>query len=77
MAKQEPNHPSEDRTGRFPLDALLRRNGWRIWKRPKRGEPIWEKDGERMPFSRAVNTLDRNDVADAEYQQELADLDYE
>ena len=46
-----------DRTKRFPTDSALRANGWRIAGRPKNAEAIWEKAGQRVKQSEAVETL--------------------
>ena len=66
------DHPSQDRSGRFPLDALLRRKGWAIRYRIGNQEPLWvNRRGKVRLFSKALATLDPNDVADAEYEEFL------
>lgn len=37
-------HPSEDRTGRHPLDAALREHGFKIYERASGKQPVWERD---------------------------------
>lgn len=70
-AEEGPDHPSQDTTGRHPLDAALRHVGFRIHSRPKRGEAVWEKGGTLFPESRAVLQLGERERADAKH---LADV---
>ena len=60
------------RSGRFPLDALIRKAGWQIWRRRGKEEPVWIKrfEGEKKQ-SEVLATLDQNAVADARYEQDL------
>lgn len=44
---------------RHATDAYLRRFGWRIFSRPKIGEPIWERNGERYPQELALQITER------------------
>ncbi len=62
-------HSFADRTGRFALDQLLRKHGYRIVSRRKREEPIWMKDGDRMSQSEALDRLGRDEVWTAEYTE--------
>lgn len=39
-------------------DELLRRNGYRIWSRPKRGEPVWKRSGRLYPQSVALKRIE-------------------
>jgi type I site-specific restriction endonuclease len=64
-------HPSEDHTSRHSVDQLLRRKGWKIEARPRKGEPVWSKLGKSKPQSVAERSLDTNDLADAEYLDAL------
>lgn len=59
---------SADRTGRFALDALLRKNGFIIHARKPGKEPLWSLQGKLYTERQAVATLDKNDVEDARYQ---------
>lgn len=51
-------HPSEDRSNRFAVDALIRRHGYEIWERKKGQDPVWIKypQGTREP-SQAIKFL--------------------
>lgn len=69
--KAESDHPSVDRTGRFPVDAQLRKMGFRIRSRPKQGESLWEKEGILIKYTEAIARIDRNTLADLVYQQDL------
>ena len=77
MSKKSEVHPSSDGTLRFPLDQLIRQNGYRIVRRPPKGkgEIIWEKwDGERWTvFTQAqvVSLLDQDKVEDSIYLEAL------
>lgn len=67
-----PSHPSIDSSGRFAVDQLLRRVGnFRIWRRPSKGEAIWFKDGKEIPQSKALRTISKSLVQDAQYAQTL------
>ena len=63
-------HPSQSMVDRFPLDTLLRRHGWHIALRPREGEAVWEKGGERRPQSEALATLPAPEWARAEHAAE-------
>ena len=54
-------HPSVDNSRRFPVDRILRANGWRIFQRAKGCDPVWErrKDGKRVGQRQAVTMLDQ------------------
>ena len=67
--KHEDGYPC--RSGRFPLDALIRRAGYQIYSRPMCGEPIWMKDKVIFKQSEILLRLDPNSVKDAEYQEDL------
>lgn len=47
----------EDTTNRFPTDALLRRNGFKIHGRRKSDEPVWVKGGHLYAQSSAVEQV--------------------
>jgi hypothetical protein len=38
-------HPSQDTTGRFAVDQLIRSHGWAIHSRKRGKEPVWTKLG--------------------------------
>ena len=46
--------PSRDRTDRHATDAYLRRHGFRIYSRPRRLEPVWERAGRLYKQSDAL-----------------------
>lgn len=48
-------HPSASSSNRFPLDQRLRRNGFAIYSRPKVGEVLWIRDGERWTQAAALS----------------------
>jgi hypothetical protein len=50
-------HPTLEKSCRFPLDMALRAAGWRIHARPRRGQPLWERDGVVLPELEAAKTL--------------------
>lgn len=65
-------HPSVDTSGRFAVDQLLRRIGkFHIWRRPSKGEAIWLKDGKEISQSKALKTISKSLVQDAQYAQTL------
>lgn len=66
-------NPSQDHTGRFAVDQLLRKNGFRIRLRRKNSEPRWSKDGKLYTQSQALDTLSQEDVWNAEYAERLGD----
>lgn len=65
------NHPSEDGTNRFPLDALLRKAGFQIVSRPNKGPVIWKREGKEYTQREAEMTLNPHDVDDAAYLENL------
>lgn len=66
------SHPhSADRSGRFPLDALIRKYGWQIWRRKGNEEPIWLKGNLEVKQSEVLLRIPQNELADAEYQEFL------
>lgn len=69
-------HPSQDMTGRFPVDALLRRNGFQIQQRCSGQEPVWWKNGDAYPQSQAVRYVPWDDLKDALYLDQLQDEGY-
>lgn len=63
-------HPSQDNTGRFETDQVLRRHGFSIHKRL--GDLIlWKKDGEVYHENEVVEMVDQYALADAEYAEYL------
>jgi hypothetical protein len=50
---------------RFPIDLMLREEGFRIADRPAKGEPIWVRDRKRFAEVEAVKTVlrKRNEAA--------------
>ncbi len=67
----EPEHPSQARTTRFEVDALLRRHGFTIHAREGNREPWWERKGELYVESAALDTLPPGELADARYAEAL------
>ena len=67
----EYSHPGACSSNRFPLDALLRKNGFSIWERRKNNEPLWKKHNVIFRQSEAVLRIDRTDIADAVYLDQL------
>ena len=65
--KVDEGHPSQDNTGRFALDQLLRKHGFRIMSRPRGAEAVWVKGGKKYYQTEALYTLDMDSVLDAEY----------
>jgi hypothetical protein len=51
--------PTVDRTERFAEDALLRRNGFSIYSRPREGEPLWIKAGVLFTHSEVLLRLEK------------------
>ena len=62
----------QDRTDRFPRDQLLRKHGYKIHARPKDQEPTWEKNGKLYSQRKALRSLDRREVADAVYLEDIS-----
>ena len=65
-ATEAPAHPFRDETGRFPVDALLRRCGFHIYARPERAEPVWESGGALYGEAEARDFLYDGEVASAQ-----------
>jgi len=63
--------PSQDRSTRFPLDALLRLYGFRILARTKNGEALWGRGDDTFTQTQALRQVPRSEVQDALYQEEL------
>lgn len=58
----------------FPLDIVLRNNGFRIHARPVGREAMWVKDGKVFSFTAALRLCPRDDVrkaADQDSQPKL------
>lgn len=64
---EDDSHPFQDKSGRFPLDALLRKYGYAIWRREPGKEPIWILHGVEFSQSEVLARLDPNTVEDAKY----------
>lgn len=62
-------HPSQDKTSRFAVDALLRKYGFRIYSRRKNKQPLWIKDGYILTIKEALSTIDEDEVWGAEYEE--------
>ena len=60
----------KDNSGRFPLDALLRKYNFHIWER-KKGEPVWIKNNVLFTQREALQRLPSGEVADAKYAEDL------
>jgi hypothetical protein len=66
----ELDHPSQDRTNRFEVDALLRQHGYKIFARF--GRDVWWELGGRIYLEEAaLDTIDQYMLADAEYIEHL------
>lgn len=59
-------HPSIDTTGRFAIDDLLRKNGFKIAHRASGQEPIWSRWGEELSQSEALQSLKWDQVQQAQ-----------
>jgi len=67
-------HGWQDTTQRYPLDSLLRKYGFTIHSRIRKKDKIiseWSKGKEIYAEIKALKMLDRNLLADAEYQEIL------
>ena len=65
--EQEPPHPTKavaTSERRHATDAYLRRFGWVIFSRPKRGEAVWIRDGEKYPQEQALQITERERSTD-------------
>lgn len=75
--EEDPGHPSQDGTARFPLDQLLRDRGWEIWSRPGAGrEPVWRKrvsprEYLEQPEQAILLTLPKIDIDNALLEEAL------
>ena len=67
---EEPQHPTQDETGRFAIDAFLRRYGFRIRSRAS-GQAVWERGGVMFTQSEVLRRLDWDKYKDAAYLEEL------
>lgn len=56
------SHPSQDLTGRFPLDVMLRLKGYKIAVRREDEEPIWEMGGKRFLQRELVEQLTFDEI---------------
>lgn len=69
MPKKQREHPSEDSTWRFEVDALIRSYGYRIHSRPKKGSVLWSINGEHYPQEKVLQLLDKEDVVEAQRRE--------
>lgn len=73
IKEQDPDEsPSKDRTSRFAVDRLIRDYGYRIYQRNE-GEALWIKHNVILGQEEILESLDKNEVSDAEYEEMLAD----
>ncbi len=49
--------PSQDHTDRFANDILLRKYGFQIAGRPKKGQPVWQRNGHNYYQSDALKEV--------------------
>jgi hypothetical protein len=63
-------NPFADVTGRFAVDALLRRYGFRIVARPGGLDPIWERAGKRYSQYQALKTIPPDQIEEAREDQQ-------
>ena len=66
---REEDHPSQDKSSRFPIDYLLRRYNFKIYSRPRDKEELWEKNGCIFTQREALSTIDEDEVWGAEYEE--------
>ncbi len=79
MAKKEkettplppPVNAFRDTTSRHAVNELIRSHGFRINSRPKKGQPLWEKNDKVLTEKQVLKLLKEQDVADALYAEEL------
>ena len=57
----QPTPREQVQGGKFPEDALLRRNGWRIYSRRPNESPVWVKDGKAVLHRDALATLPKKE----------------
>lgn len=60
-----------DHSNRFAVDALLRDNGYVIYKRTSKGQPLWLKQGRVFSQQEALDQLDQDALWNAEYAEKL------
>jgi hypothetical protein len=60
--KQVGDNLLADRTGRFAVDALLRRHGFRIVERDGNLNPVWERAGKRYSQYKALKTIPSDEI---------------
>ena len=65
----------QDRTPRFPLDQLLRQNGFRIHQRTKNQEAVWLKDHIQFRQQEALLRLDKFAVSCAKQIEQQYDVE--
>ena len=74
--EESAGHPSQDKSARFELDALFRKRGFRIWKRPRKGVSLWVREGIAYSQDEVVDWLrdagHGDKLDDALYLEELA-----
>ena len=71
VAVPEPKVCAWEDGRRFPVDALLRDKGFTILYREGRRGPIWERQRRKYAQEEALALVDKNDVANAEENQQL------
>lgn len=60
-------HPSQDRSGRFSVDALIRSKGYKIVYRRSGEEPIWEDArGNRYLQKEIIDRMNFDELAKAQ-----------
>ncbi len=62
-------HPSQDATGRFAVDQLIRSKGYKIFGRPLNEDPIWERGGKQYSQSKILFTIEFEELCEAEDQE--------
>ena len=70
-------HGWKDRTSRFAIDFLLRKNGYTIYARNKLSEPEWIRAGEVYLQSEAIREINWSELQDALYEEDLHFMGYE
>ncbi len=66
MAKEDKDiHAFVDNTGRWPMDALLRKHGWHIARRKKGLPVLWERDGEQATYDEILSQFSAAQIAEA------------
>ncbi len=70
--REKPKNSWADRTGRHAVDALLRKNGFRIVSRKKGQEAVWRLGwDDHYPQSEVLKLLDWDSICDALYEEEM------